>query len=51
MEALCRRSQKHRLTWDVFGPRVNLLIPHSRVLHPCSNDRFYAKHQQEVPYG
>jgi hypothetical protein len=44
LKALCRRSQKHRLTWGVFGPRVNLLIPHPRVLHPHPNDRFYAKH-------
>jgi RNA-directed DNA polymerase len=44
LKALCRRSQKHRLTWEVFGPRVNLLIPHPRVLHPHPNDRFYAKH-------
>jgi hypothetical protein len=44
LQALGRRSQKHRLTWDVFGPRVNLLIPHPRVLHPHPNERFYAKH-------
>lgn len=44
LKALCRRSQKHRLNWEVFGPRVNLLIPHPRVLHPHPNERFYAKH-------
>jgi hypothetical protein len=44
LKALCRRGQKHRLTWDVFGPLVRLLIPHPRVLHPHPNDRFYAKH-------
>jgi group II intron reverse transcriptase/maturase len=44
LKALGRRSQKRRLTWEVFSPRVNLLIPHPRVLHPHPNDRFYAKH-------
>jgi RNA-directed DNA polymerase len=44
LHALRRRSQKHRLIWEVFSPRVNRLIPHPRVLHPYPNERFYAKH-------
>jgi hypothetical protein len=39
-----RKASAEALTWGVFGPRVNLLIPHPRVLHPHPNDRFYAKH-------
>ncbi len=44
LKALRRRSQRHRLNWAVFGPRVHLLLPHPRVLHPHPNERFYAKH-------
>jgi hypothetical protein len=44
LKALCRRSQKRRLAWDVFGPRVNLLAPHPPVLHPHPKDHYYAKH-------
>ena len=44
LRALRRRSQRHRLSWEVFGPRVNLVIPRPRVLHDHPNLRFYAKH-------
>jgi hypothetical protein len=44
LRALRRRSQKHRLSWEGFGPLVNRLIPHPRVLHAYPNARFYAKH-------
>jgi RNA-directed DNA polymerase len=44
LKALCRRSQKRRLNWAAFGPRVNLVLPHPRVLHPYPSERFYAKH-------
>jgi hypothetical protein len=40
--AFRRRSQTHRLTWDVFGPRVSRLIPHPRILHPYPEARFHA---------
>ena len=43
-KALRRRSQKHRLVWETFGPRANRLIPHPCVLHPYPNTRFYANH-------
>ena len=42
--ALRRRGQKHRLTWDVFGPRVGRLIFHPRILHPYPEARFHANH-------
>jgi len=44
LRALRRRSQKHRLSWETFGPRANRLLPHPKVLHPHPNERFYAKH-------
>ena len=44
LRALRRRSQRHRLSWEVFGPRVNRVIPRPRVLHDHPNLRFYAKH-------
>lgn len=42
--ALRRRSHKHRLKWERFGPLVNQWIPSARILHPYPNERFYAKH-------
>jgi RNA-directed DNA polymerase len=44
LRALRRRSQRHRLTWELFGPRATLLIPHPKILHEHPNLRFYAKH-------
>ena len=44
LRALRRRSQRHRLSWELFGPRVKLLIPHPKILHEHPNLRFYAKH-------
>jgi RNA-directed DNA polymerase len=43
-QSLRRRSQRHRLNWDRFGPLVKRYLPSPRVLHPYPNDRFYAKH-------
>jgi len=43
-QSLRRRSQRHRLSWDRFGPLVDRYLPSPRVLHPYPNDRFYAKH-------
>jgi RNA-directed DNA polymerase len=42
--ALRRRSHKHRLPWERFGPLANRLIPNAKILHPYPNVRFYAKH-------
>jgi hypothetical protein len=43
-QSLRRRSQRHRLNWERFGPLSNRYLPRPRVLHPYPNDRFYAKH-------
>ena len=44
LRALRRRCQKHRLSWEVFGPLVDRLILRQQVLHAHPNLRFYAKH-------
>ena len=44
LHALRRRSQRHRLTWERFGPIVDSWFPRVQVLHEHPNDRFYAKH-------
>jgi len=44
LRALRRRSQRHRLTWERFGPLADRSIPKPTILHPHPNDRFYAKH-------
>jgi len=44
LRALRRRSQRHRLTWERFGPLADRCIPKPTILHPHPNDRFYAKH-------
>jgi len=44
LRALRRRSQRHSLPWERFGPVTDLCIPKPRILHPHPNDRFYAKH-------
>lgn len=42
--ALRRRSQKHRLRWEVFGPYANRILPTPKILHDYPDVRFYAKH-------
>jgi len=44
MAALRRRSQRHRLAWDRFRPRVDRWLPKPKILHPYPNERFFAKH-------
>jgi group II intron reverse transcriptase/maturase len=44
LHALRRRSQRHRLSWERFGPLADRCIPKPKILHPHPNDRFYAKH-------
>jgi group II intron reverse transcriptase/maturase len=48
-QSLRRRSQRHRLSWDRFGPLTDRALPRPRVLHPYPTDRFYAKHPKEEP--
>ena len=42
--ALRRRSQKHRLRWEIFGPYANRILPVPTILHEHPNVRFYAKY-------
>lgn len=44
--ALKRRSQRqrHRLTWERFGPIVERWLPRAKILHPYPNMRFFATH-------
>ena len=44
LHALRRRSQRHRLSWERFGPIVDFWFPRVQVLQPYPNVRFYAKH-------
>jgi hypothetical protein len=44
LHSLRRRGQKHRLSWERFGPIVDFRFPRVQVLHEQPNDRFYAKH-------
>src|SRR3954447_3602681 len=44
LQALRRRSQRHRLSWERIGPIVDHWFPRVQVLHEHPNDRFYAKH-------
>jgi hypothetical protein len=42
--SLRRRSPRHRLNWDRFGPLVKRHLPIPRVLHRYPNDRSHAQH-------
>ena len=42
LQALRRRSQRHRLPWRRFGPLADRWIPRTRILHPYPNVRFFA---------
>ncbi|MFO0935535.1 MAG: hypothetical protein U0798_03345 [Gemmataceae bacterium] len=44
LRALRRRSQKHRLRWETFGPFFNRVLSTPKFLHDYPNVRFYAKH-------
>ena len=44
LHALRRRSQRHRLSWERFGPIVDHWFPRVQVLQPYPKVRFYAKH-------
>ena len=43
-QALMRRSQRHRLTWDRFSRIAKRFIPPVRNTHPYPEERFYASH-------
>src|SRR6516162_2665263 len=44
LQALRRRSQRHRMSWERFKLRLDSLIPPVQVLHPYPDARFVAKY-------
>ena len=44
LQALRRRSQRHRLTWDRMGRLTDRWLPQPRILHPWPDVRFHANH-------
>jgi group II intron reverse transcriptase/maturase len=44
LEALRRRSQRHRLPWERFRSIIDRYLPLPRILHPEPGVRFDAKH-------
>ena len=44
LEALRRRSQRHRLPWERFAQLVDRFLPVPRILHPEPGVRFDATH-------
>ena len=43
-QALRRRSQKDRMTWDRLRPLAAVWLPRPRILHPWPERRFAVKH-------
>ena len=48
-EALRRRSQRSRLTWERFGRIANRWLPPARIVHPYPSVRFAARTQGRSP--
>jgi len=46
LQVLRRRSQKHRLTWEIFRRHVDRWLPRCRILHMYPNARFHAIHSK-----
>jgi RNA-directed DNA polymerase len=44
LQALRRRSQKHRLTWGRFAKIADQYLPKPRILHPLPEVRYDATH-------
>jgi len=44
LQALRRRSQRHRMNWERFTATLEALLPSVQVLHPYPNVRFDAKY-------
>ena len=44
LQALRRRSHKHRMTWERFSRLVCMWIPRARTLHPYPGVRFNARY-------
>jgi hypothetical protein len=43
-QALRRRSQRHRLSWDRMGRLADRWLPQPTILHPWPDARFHANH-------
>lgn len=43
---LRRRSQRHSITWAIFGPWVRTVLPRVRIVHPYPEVRFDAIHSR-----
>lgn len=43
---LCRRSQRHTITWGKFGSWVKRFLPKVRIVHPYPEMRFGAKYSK-----
>jgi RNA-directed DNA polymerase len=48
-EALRRRSQRSRLTWERYGRIADRWLPRARIVHPHPNVRFAARTQGRSP--
>jgi hypothetical protein len=46
LQALRRRSQRHKLTWERFRRHVDRWLPKCRILHMYPNARFHATHSK-----
>ena len=44
--SLRRRSQRHRMTWQLMGRLVDRFLPPVRVLHPWPDQRFRVTHSR-----
>ena len=44
LQALRRRSHRHRMSWERFKARLDSLLPPVQILHPYPDARFAAKH-------
>lgn len=47
--ALCRRSQRGRITWARFRSMVQRWIPNPRITHPWPEDRFHGRTRGKSP--
>ena len=51
IEALRRRSQRHKMTWTRFRRLTKDILPRPRILHPYPADRFHARYPRQEPYA
>ena len=46
IKMLRRRSQRHTITWDKFGPWARRNLPKVRIVHPYPEVRFRARYSK-----